>query len=88
FIAGTEAISYPGKIAFPPRSFNGMERVGRRMENIYTYWQSEFGLFALPERRAIFTMHFAGEIKTLFDIMGYTLFILHNLKFCCTTPVS
>jgi hypothetical protein len=37
FLAGSAAISYPGKIAFPPRSYNGAEREERRRKNISTF---------------------------------------------------
>jgi hypothetical protein len=37
FLAGTAAISYPGKIAVPPWSFNGVERGEREREKIFPF---------------------------------------------------
>src|SRR5665647_3482578 len=64
--------------------------MGRREKNgerkiFSTYWQIEFVLFTFPERHAILKPLWREIKNILRDLKGYISFILHNLKFCCTT---
>jgi hypothetical protein len=61
FIAVTAAISHQGKIAFPPRGYNGAEGEEEGVENYFHLSVNPICFISFPETAHCYPADFGGE---------------------------